>query len=176
MFNRIRQRLRDVRAIKSLCEGAEQQARAAGKKEPGAEHFVLAALELPDGTAWRAFERLQADPLAYRSAIDRQYADALHAAGIAFEPISGTGDDALPRQPEAGLYRAQASGQTLLQELARRRRVAPEGPLLGAHVLLSVIAIGRHGVAARALQTMDIDPALLTQAARAEIEAAGAHA
>jgi hypothetical protein len=51
MFDRLRHRLRGVGTLKTLCEAAEQHARRAGQDQPGAEHFVLAALDLPDGSA-----------------------------------------------------------------------------------------------------------------------------
>lgn len=54
--------------IKALCLAAEQHANTDGQKEPGAEHFVLAALESPDGTARRAFEDIRVDPNGFRAA------------------------------------------------------------------------------------------------------------
>ena len=74
---------RHKRTIKTLCFGAEKLANANGQKEPGVEHFVLAALELPDGTARKAFERIHADPNSFRTAIAQQYEDALQNFGIA---------------------------------------------------------------------------------------------
>jgi hypothetical protein len=50
MFEAIRQRFRDIRNINSLCMQAQKLANADGQKEPGAEHFVLSSLALPDGT------------------------------------------------------------------------------------------------------------------------------
>ncbi|MGZ8476106.1 MAG: Clp protease N-terminal domain-containing protein, partial [Candidatus Limnocylindria bacterium] len=47
-----------MRTIKKLLTDAEVEARAMGEAEPGAEHLLLAALDLPDGSARRAFERL----------------------------------------------------------------------------------------------------------------------
>jgi hypothetical protein len=47
MFKRLTQNLRDMGTIKTLCEAAERIARANHQERPGAEHFVLAALELP---------------------------------------------------------------------------------------------------------------------------------
>ncbi len=70
-----------MRTIKKLLTDAEVEARAMGEAEPGAEHLLLAALELPDGTARRAFERLDVDPTRLRSAIVDQQAEALVGAG-----------------------------------------------------------------------------------------------
>lgn len=73
--------------VKSLCLGAEKHANAHGQKEPGAEYFVLAALELPDGTARKTFESVHVDAEAFRAAITQQYQDALQNGGIAFHNI-----------------------------------------------------------------------------------------
>lgn len=165
MFNAIKRRLADMATIKALCTAAERHANAEGRQQPGAEHFVLAALELPDGSAAAAFRRLQADPAAFRAAIERQYADAL--SGV------GAGDvlpDPEPVAADRGLYRAGASGQALLQALAAQDKAGQ--PLLGAHVLLAAGAT-QQGVTARALRAMGIEPAALVDAARQE---ASAHA
>jgi hypothetical protein len=77
MFERLKQRFRDMGTIKALCLGAGKFAKADGQKEPGAEHFVLMALELPDGTARNASKRISADPGSFHAAIDRQYVEAL---------------------------------------------------------------------------------------------------
>lgn len=62
MFGRIRSKLNDMNTIKLLCEGAEAHALQDQQREPGAEHFLLAALDLPDGTARLAFEKAGAQP------------------------------------------------------------------------------------------------------------------
>ena len=82
MFNRIKQRLNAMGAIEALCERAEQHALQDQQREPGAEHFLLSALDLPDGTARRTFERVGADPSGLAQAIARQYTDALCAVGL----------------------------------------------------------------------------------------------
>jgi ClpA/ClpB-like protein len=63
---------------------------------PGAEHLLLAALELPDGTARRAFERVGADPNALRQAIEEQHAEALCAVGIDAGPGAEGTDSVAP--------------------------------------------------------------------------------
>lgn len=167
MFDKIRQRLRDMATIKQLCEGAEQHANADGQPEPGAEHFILAALDLPDGTARRALQRLDVAPEQYRAAIARQHEAALQYAGVAAPPEAM--EAALP--PAGGLYRAQASAQALLQQLkARQDEEDGARPLLGAHVLLAASA-ARYGTAARALRVLEVDLAALAEAARSEIRA-----
>ena len=173
MFNTIKQRLRDVSTINALCSGAEKLANADGQKEPGAEHLVLSALELPDGTARKAFKRVHADPDSFRAAIARQYEDALQNIGIALPPEAAIADEASPIAAGAGLYKAQASADTLMQTLARdimakEHKADSATPLLGAHVILAATT-AQYGVAIRAFQAMGIDPTKLTEAATAEI-------
>ncbi|WP_334190679.1 Clp protease N-terminal domain-containing protein [Noviherbaspirillum sp.] len=167
MFAKIKQRFQDMHTIKTLCASAEKHANADGQKEPGAEHFVLAALELPDGTARKAFERMQTDPDDYRAAIARQYDDALRHVGIEIPEDHADGGAAIPAG--AGIYKAQPSAQALMQQLANRQKADAGEPLLGAHVLLAVTA-ARHGVALRAFRAMGIQPAALADAAAAEID------
>lgn len=169
MFTRIRQRFQDMHTIKVLCQSAERHANADGQKEPGAEHFVLAALELPDGTARKAFERMQSDPDNYHEAIARQYDNALRNIGIEVTP-DAVGSDATPLPAGKGVYHAQPSAQALMQQLAARNKGDAGKPLLGAHVLLAATA-ARHGVTLRAFQAMGIEPAALADAAAAEIDA-----
>jgi hypothetical protein len=100
MLRTIRQRWRDMRTSKPLCREAEKFANGDGQKESGAEQFVLSALALPDGTARKAFLRIQADPDAFRAAIARQYEEALHNVGVAL-PAGAmvTADRLLPSGP-----------------------------------------------------------------------------
>ena len=170
MFDKIKQRFRDMRTISALCLGAEKHANADGQKEPGAEHFVLAALELPDGTARKALERLHVNPNNYRAAIAQQYEEALKSVGITLPPGGATRDDTLAVPCGKGIYQAQASAQALMQRLAKQHQADTDTPLLGAHVL-QAIAAAQYGVAVRALRAAGADLALLAEAATAEINA-----
>ena len=172
MFETIKRRFGDMSIIKTLCLAAEKHANADGQKEPGAEHFVLAALESPDGTARKAFEHIGADPSGFRAAIDQQHADALKAVGIEVQPGAlGAGEAVVAAQPGTGLYKAQASAQTMVQLLASQQKANAGAPLLSAHVLVAVAA-AQHGVALRAFRAMGIDPKALAEAATIEICAA----
>jgi len=167
MFRQLKHRFLSMRTLSQLCTQAEVHARASGQAAPGAEHFLLAAIDLPDGSARRAFESIGADPAAVRSAIEQQYRNALQGLGL--------DNAALPQaaalEPHApGLYRAQPSGQELVQALARTRK-DQGGPLLGAHVVLAVTAMSQ-GVAARTLRAMGIDAAQLEAAAQAQVPSA----
>ena len=170
MFIKLKKRIRDMGTIKTLCLGAEKHANADGQKEPGAEHFLLSALELPDGTARKAFEKIQIDPDRFHHAIARQYDDALRSVGIEAPPHASIGNTALPVATQKGIYKAKPSSQMLMQRLAEQNKSEPNVPLLGAHVIMAVIA-AQYGVAVRALQSMGADLERLARAARAEVDA-----
>ncbi len=166
MLQRIRRQFADMRTIKRLAEAAERHAGAAGEREPGPEHFLLAALDLPDGLARRAFARLGVDPAGLRGTIAAQHAAAL--AGIGADPALLA--DAPPLPPATGPYRAKGAMQDVMRQLADWPRARPTEPLTGAHVL-AVIASTGQGTAARALRAMGLDGGRLAEAARAEIAA-----
>ncbi len=165
MFRRLKQRLQDMRTIARLCSEADQAALREGSRAPGAEHFLLAALALPDGSARRAFARISASPDGLVAAIAAQYGDALRsvgAGGLQLDAPVALGE--LPR-----LHQAQASGQSVLRRLAVERKTGAARPLVGADVV-AVIAAMQHGVAARALRALGADTQALAEAARAEAE------
>src|SRR3989344_4842472 len=76
--------------------------------------------------------------------------------------------------PAPGLYRAQPSGQEVVQTLARYRK-SRGGPLLSAHVVAAVATMP-HGVAARTLRAMGVDADQLVAAAQAQVSTATATA
>lgn len=173
MFKTIKQRFRDMSTIKALCFEAEKQANEDGQKEPGAEHFILAALELPDGTARKAFERIHVDPSGFRAAIAQQYEDALRNVGIELLHHATSGDGAMPMPSGIGLYKTQASTQALMQTLTREimvkeKMIDSTAALLGAHVILAATA-AQYSVATRAFKAMGVDRMKLAEAATAEI-------
>ena len=162
MFAKIKSRLSSMSTIKSLCLHAERHALSDQQRQPGAEHFLLAALDLPDQTARQAFESVGADAATLRSAISRQYDDALQSLGIDPE-VAGMNDPvAEPLATHRGLYDASASGKQIMRSLAESRQT--HDPLLGAHVVAAVATM-RHGVTARALRAMGIDAERLKSAA-----------
>lgn len=165
MFSKIRQRFRDMKTIAALCTAAEKHVNAGGQREPGAEHFVLAALDLPDGTARRAFERAGGNPDAFRDAIEQQYRDALCSAGI--DSASGAGfDNVSPVPASTGIYQPKASAQALMQMMAEIQRDS-SAPLLGAHVIVAATKPA-YGTVIRALRAMEVDVAALAGAAEIE--------
>jgi ATP-dependent Clp protease ATP-binding subunit ClpA len=157
----LRSPLRDMRTIKQLLESAERHAHAAGEPEPGPEHLLLAALDLPDGGARRAFLRVGADADGLTTAVEAHHAEALASVGIA-----AAGPAVVAAPPARGPYRSTGAAQEVFQaagRLARERRT----PLGGAHVV-ETVAAAEHGTAAAALARLGVDRAELIDAARAE--------
>lgn len=167
MLQRIRQRLADMRTIKILCEAAERHANAGGEREPGPEHFLLAAFDLPDGLARSTFARLGVDPAGLRAAIAAAHGAAL--AGIGADSAVLADDAPLP--VSAGPYRAKGSMQAVMQQLAVWPRASAQEPLTGAHVL-AVLAGARQGTAVRTLRVLGLEGEEVAAAAKATIAAA----
>jgi ATP-dependent Clp protease ATP-binding subunit ClpA len=152
--------IQDIRTIKTLLTGAEAEASRAGDDLPGPEHLLLAAFDLPDGTARQAFERAGADPAAFRSAVD-----AVHQAALQGVGIPGDGGAVLPEAaPPTGAYRLTAPGQEVFQAAVHSAKAGRPAPLRGAHVVAAVTDQER-GTAARALRALGVDRAALTAAA-----------
>lgn len=166
MFAKLKQRWQDTRTIMALSLGAEQRALQEGQQHPGAEHYTLAALDLPDGSARRVFARVGADPDAYRAALNNRHADALSAMGLG-DTAAG---EAPPPAKATVLFDAQPSGQALMQSLPELQRRLP-APLCGAHVLLAAASMA-HSAAGRAFKAIGIDLQALGSAAEAELRAA----
>jgi ATP-dependent Clp protease ATP-binding subunit ClpA len=164
---KIRSALKDLSTIKALLTGAESEARQTGDSLPGAEHLLLSALALPDGTARRAFERAGADPDELREAISPTHPGAPRSLGIVADdaaavPPSGT------LNPATGVMRTSASAQQAFQAAVKLSKATKPSRLLGAHVVLAVCQM-EHGTTARALASLRIDRASLGAAAREEL-------
>jgi ATP-dependent Clp protease ATP-binding subunit ClpA len=170
MLRKMKQRFNDMRTIRMLCEDAERHANEAGRSEPGVEHFVLAALALPDGTARKAFQRIGADPDQFQHAIGQQYADALKRIGIDVSRLDSIHQTPVPFPRNEGIYKAAPQVQTLMRQLADRTGPAADKPLLGAHVLVALRAF-QQGVVLRSLKMMQVDVEALASAAETEIAA-----
>jgi ATP-dependent Clp protease ATP-binding subunit ClpA len=166
VFRRLKYKIRDMGTISKLFKNAEALAQKHGEEMPGAEHFLLAALALPDNTAGNAFRRIGAEPSGFTDAINAQYHEALQSIGITAAPDLLAGDTTQPATEEVKLYQAKPSVQELMQQLIRLPS-KNNMPLVGAH-LVEVLASQEHGVTARALKVMGVDLAKLQAAAREE--------
>lgn len=150
--------------IKQLLEGAERLAQQAGESLPGAEHLLLSALALPDGTARRAFERLGVDPDGLPSAIAAQHDDALRAVGIEVDAK----DLDVPAPEARGVYLSTPSAQTTFKRAVELSGKPKPRRLRGAHVVLAVTEM-EHGTVARALSRLGVNRDELAAAARDEL-------
>lgn len=166
MFNRIRLRLRDMKTISKLISGADEQANILGDEEPGAEHFVLSALNLPDGSARRVFDRIGADSDGFQAAIKKQYSDALNSVGICNKSIE---TDLEPTKSAKIFHSSKPSGQAVISLLHTLKKADKDRPILSAHVI-SVVTKMEHGVTARALKLMGIERSQLAKVAKDEID------
>jgi ATP-dependent Clp protease ATP-binding subunit ClpA len=165
--------LDDMRTIKQLLTEAERISREMGQEEPGAEHLLLAAAELPDGSGARALARAGTDAARIGEALVREQEDALVTAGVARERAEQL---AVPTPlGSAGapiLYGAGPSAREAFRtatDLARATRQ----PLAGAHVVAAVATMER-GTVARVLERLGVDRQALAEAAEQELEAARA--
>lgn len=168
MLKKLTQTFKDMGTIKTLCEAAERVANAAHQAAPGAEHFVLAALELPDGSAARVFARLGITAEAFREALRETHRAALKAAGVSTEQIASSEQDVPPLPRPDEIYNAAPSGEAVLKGLAALRKRGVSGPLVGAHVL-EVVSTMQHRTTARAFALLDRDAATVMAAIQSEM-------
>jgi ATP-dependent Clp protease ATP-binding subunit ClpA len=162
--------IQDMRTIKGLLTGAEDIARGAGESQPGAEHLLLSALEMPEGSARRSFERIGADPHAFGPAVAAQHAEALRAMGLEPPDEEALAPGRGPGPKPSRWYRANASLQSAFQRAGELAR--DDGTWMnGAHVVVAVAGM-EHGTAARALRAMGVDREQLAAAAATEARAA----
>lgn len=168
MFKKLTQNLKDMGTIKQLSEAAERIANEEHQAAPGAEHFALAALQLPDGSAARILQKLGVSPDALRQAIREQERQSLRAIGVAEEQIATSETDVPPVPEPRGPYTAQPSGQAMMQGLAALRQRGVAGPLIGAHVF-QVVWTMRHGPLVRAFRLLGRDEATVMAAVQSEM-------
>ena len=163
-----RSRIRDIRIMSELFPKADAIASANGEQEAGAEHLLLAAFDLDDGSARRVFTRVGADADAFHAAVRAQHAAALRSVGV--EPFDDNTLDhhISPTGPETGIHRGSPSSHELFRQVVELVR-KEKSRLYGAYFVL-VAAQANYGTTARALRHMDIDLAALAVAARAEID------
>jgi ATP-dependent Clp protease ATP-binding subunit ClpA len=160
--------LRDMRTIGRLLTDAEQVARRMGDERPSAEHLLLAAMTLPDGSAARALHGFGVDADRLAGAIRDEHASALVAAGIDATTAAAMSTDR-PVTPASGsgVYRSNPSAQELFQAAGAAARGARQR-LAGAHVVLAAADL-EQGTLARALHRLGVDRAALRAAAASEL-------
>lgn len=165
MFKRFLLRIRDVKTIGKLIPGADEEARSLGKKTTGAEHFVLSALNLEDGTASKTFEKLGIDSIGFRNAVKAQYDVGLSTKGV---DAGSLDDEPVPVHSDKASHSSKPSGQSLMKSLYALKQKDKERPLQGAHVLIAAAAI-EHGVLPAALKVLGINRDALAKVASEEL-------
>ncbi|TDC65512.1 Clp protease [Micromonospora sp. KC207] len=158
---RLPRAIQDMRTIKTLLTAAEAVAQQAGDNLPGPEHLLLAAFDLPDGTARRVFERAGADPAGFRAAVDEAHRQAMHDIGV---HVASAGLPLPAAAPAGGIYRLTAPGQEVFQAAVQLAKAGRRSPLRGAHVVAAV-ADQERGTVARVLKTLGVDRGALSAAA-----------
>jgi ATP-dependent Clp protease ATP-binding subunit ClpA len=163
MFNKLRRARADVTTMNALFSAAERIAHDDGIEQPGAEHLLLAALDLDDDIANDALSAFDVDSAEIRAAIIVQHDEALRAISVIADDNAITAALPASGQP-SGPYRSQGSLQTAFQlavELAKRDKAA----LNSGYILLAVID-AEHGTIMRAFQHLGIDPTPLSERTR----------
>ncbi|MCP3142033.1 Clp protease N-terminal domain-containing protein [Pyxidicoccus xibeiensis] len=158
--------VKDMRTIKQLLTNAEGEALRAGEELPGPEHLLLSALQLPDGSAVRAFARVGTDLSSLRKAIEAAHHSALSSTGLAADDAEG--DAPLERRPTPGLFRSTPQAQQVFQEAVALSKSTRPSQLRGAHVVAAACSLER-GTAIRALNVLGVDRMQLKAAACAEV-------
>jgi ATP-dependent Clp protease ATP-binding subunit ClpA len=163
MFAKLRRDRADLTTMNVLFPAAERIARDDGIDQPGAEHFLLAALDLPDGIAATALRNNGIEAADLQAAITAQHDQALHAIGIAADDSAINATLPSAERPK-GLYRAQGSLQAAFHHSVALAK-ADNTSLNSGHVLLAVTE-PEHGTIARALEHLGLDIALLRDTTR----------
>jgi ATP-dependent Clp protease ATP-binding subunit ClpA len=157
-----------MRTIAALLTDAEGVARRMGDSQPAAEHLLVAALQLPEGSAARALDRFGVTAERLGGAITDEHAAGLVAAGVEPEAARRLAEPtAIEPAAGSGLYRSSPSARDLFNAAASAARGAKQR-LVGAHVVLAASDV-EHGTLPRILDRLGVDRAQLREAARLEL-------
>ena len=158
MFDRLRRARGDLATMNALLPAAERLAREDGIEQPGAEHLLLASLDLDDDIANNALSAFGVDRTDIRTAIAGQHDEALRAIGVVADDNAIAA--ALPACGEPkGPYRSQGSLQSAFQQavaLAKRDTAS----LNSGYVLLAA-SDAERGTVVRTLEHLGVDATLL---------------
>lgn len=160
--------IRDMRTIGALLGDAEQVARRLGDEEPAAEHLLLAALKLPDGSAARALGAVGVSAEHLERALVEEQAASLERAGFDTDAAARLAQpEAVSPAAGAGIYRSSMSAQELFRAAGDRARSARQR-LAGAHVVVAASEV-EDGTLARVLERLGVDRPAMRAAAEAEL-------
>ena len=163
MFDKLRRARADLTTMNALFPAAERIARDDGIDQPGAEHLLLAAIDLDDGIAKDALAAIGVDAAQLRAAIVGQHEEALSSIGVIADDNAIAAALPASGQPR-GPYRAQGSQQAAFQQAVSLAK--HDNASLNSGYLLLAITEAEHGTVARALQQLGADRTLLRDHAR----------
>jgi len=152
-----------MKTISRLIKGAESHANLSGDEKAGAEHYVLSALDLPDGSAAKVFSMLGISSEQYKQSLEKQYSDALDSVGV---NIDNTEPESI--EERSNFVNVQPSGSDLMKSLHSIKQSDKDRALLGVHVL-SAVAKMKKGAAIRAFKALGIDRDRLNSVVNSEL-------
>ena len=142
----------DIATLSTVLSTAERESQALGDSIPGAEHVVLAALQLEDSSARDALG-VSADK--FRDAISAVHAAALESLGI---DASTAASSPAPTPP--ALYQSSPSAREVIQRTRLIHKAnKPSG--LRAVFFVQAAAEQEQGTTARVLESLGIDRSTL---------------
>lgn len=163
LFSRTRA---DIATMNVLLPAAERLAHEQGEREPAAEHLLLAALDLPDGGARRAFAAVGIDADELGGAVAAVHAEALSSVGVVVDAAAL--EAALPGATEPrGAYRSSPGAQQLFQRATALSKALKQ-PLTSTDVLLAATEL-EQGPLPRAFDRLGVTREQLAAAARDEL-------
>lgn len=155
MLESLRRARADVATMNAVLPAAERLAHDEGIDQPGAEHLLLAALDLVDDIARTALGECGVDRASLTSAIAGQHEDALRSLGVVADEQALAA--ALPASgAPLGVYRSQGSLQEAFQRALAMAK--DDGTrLTSGHILLAVTEPD-YGTVRRSLARLAVDP------------------
>ena len=154
MIRQIKQRLKNMRTVSGLISKAGNIANEMGDRQPAAEHLVLAAFEMPDGLALRAFQRLAGEPDLFSTALAKRRDQILQSIGVDTGGLVLDQQDVMVAPP--AMPGAQISAQQVLREMAGKTGFWQASPVTGMDVLSAVVSL-RGGLAADVLESLGVN-------------------
>ncbi|MBQ4847786.1 Clp protease N-terminal domain-containing protein [Pseudoalteromonas sp. MMG005] len=165
-FRNIKMKIQDMKTISQLCLGAEQYAQQYGESKPGAEHFLLASLDLQDGSAQKVLAKLGVNHIDVKEALKAQHNSVLASMGVESEAINLASDMPKETNPSIALYDTKPSGQMVMKKLYENNKMR-KTPLKSIHVIEVVLSM-QYGTAIRVLQNIGVDLEALKKVTQAE--------
>lgn len=171
ILRKIQGRKADMTTLSNTLTEAMAIAQRAGAANAGAEHLMMAALAMDDGTARQAFEAIDADPDGFAAAVEAALAAGLPdlemPEPVEHEPVDGRSPVVVDLPlPTTRMTNVDATFESAIKATHYFHNLPEDGRrLCGAYFVAGIASI-EHGVAARALSEMEIDAAGLISAAK----------